>query len=277
MKQINVLVVDDDHEVLETLAEILAELRLQPVTAADGVEALEQLKTRQIDLIITDLMMPNMDGFALIEQTRKMEMNIPIAVISGYGEVRNVVEALTRGAYNFITKPFTIKEIEQIVKRGLRLREYALGTGRLLEGITNRTEMSIPSYPHLLPSVGLYVVRECQWRGIEDDALLTNISICVDELLNNALIHGNDLDPTLKIALELVFDQQSMTISVADEGTGFNYGPLLAQLQQQVENLPTKRGLFIVHYLMDELAFNDRGNRVTVVKHLVESGGSLPH
>ena len=277
MKQINVLVVDDDHEVLETLAEILAELRLHPVTAADGVEALEQLKTRQIDLIITDLMMPHMDGFALIEQTRQLEMNIPIAVISGYGEVRNVVEALTRGAYNFITKPFTIKEIEQIVKRGLRLREYALGTGRLLEGITNRTEMSIPSYPHLLPSVGLYVVRECQWRGIEDDALLTNISICIDELLNNALVHGNDLDPALKISLEMVFDQQSLTVSIADEGRGFSYGPLLTKLQQQVENLPTKRGLFIVNYLMDELAFNDRGNRVTVVKHLVEPGNSFAH
>ena len=229
MKQINVLVVDDDSEVLSTLSEILSELRVSPITAIDGSEALEKIKTRKIDLIITDLMMPNMDGFELIQKTRQLNVNIPIAVISGHGEVKNVVNALSRGAYNFITKPFTIKEIESIVKRGLRLREFSLGTHRLLEGIKNYTEMDIPSYPHLLPSVALYVVRECQWRGIEEEALLSNISICIDELLNNALIHGNDLDETKRIFVKIVFGQEKVEVSVEDQGNGFDCKNLISE------------------------------------------------
>ena len=277
MKQINVLVVDDDREVLSTLSEILSELRVNPITAIDGAEAIENIKTRKIDLIITDLMMPNMDGFELIQKTRQLNINIPIAVISGHGEVKNVVSALSRGAYNFITKPFTIKEIESIVKRGLRLREFSLGTHRLLEGIKNYTEMNIPSYPHLLPSAALYVVRECQWRGVEDEAMLSNISICIDELLNNAMIHGNDLDETKKIYAKFVFDQEKLTLSVEDEGNGFDYKNLLTEFSEDSQTLPTKRGLFIVNYLMDELSFNEKGNKVTTVKYLQPEGKRVLH
>lgn len=268
MKEINVLVVDDDQDVLSTLAEILTELRLQPIIAENGLDALDVLKTRSIDLMITDLMMPKMNGFELILRTRQLNVNIPIAVISGHGEVRNVVNALSQGAYNFITKPFTIREIENIVKRGLRLREFSLGTHRLLEGIRNSTEMSIPSYPHLLPSVGLYIVRECQWRGIEEETFLSNISICVDELLNNALMHGNDLDETKKIFVIMTFDQEKVTVSIEDQGEGFGYKKIVSEFTDNADTLPAQRGLFIVHYLMDEMFFNDKGNKVTMVKYL---------
>lgn len=268
MKEITVLVVDDDQDVLSTLAEILTELRLHPITAENGLDALDVLKTRSIDLMITDLMMPKMNGFELILRTRQLNVNIPIAVISGHGEVRNVVNALSQGAYNFITKPFTIREIENIVKRGLRLREFSLGTHRLLEGIRNSTEMSIPSYPHLLPSVGLYIVRECQWRGIEDETFLSNISICVDELLNNALMHGNDLDETKKIFVTLTFDQEKVTVGIEDQGEGFDYKKIVSEFTDNADTLPAQRGLFIVHYLMDEMFFKDKGNKVTMVKYL---------
>jgi DNA-binding response OmpR family regulator len=268
MKEITVLVVDDDQDVLSTLAEMLTELRLHAITAGNGLDALDVLKTRSIDLMITDLMMPKMNGFELILRTRQLNVNIPIAVISGHGEVRNVVNALSQGAYNFITKPFTIREIENIVKRGLRLREFSLGTHRLLEGIRNSTEMSIPSYPHLLPSVGLYIVRECQWRGIEDETFLSNISICIDELLNNALMHGNDLDETKKIFVAMAFDQEKVTVSIEDQGDGFDYKKIVSEFTDNADTLPAQRGLFIVHYLMDEMFFNDKGNKVTMVKYL---------
>jgi len=268
MKEITVLVVDDDQDVLSTLVEILNELRLNPISATNGMEALDVIKTRNIDLMITDLMMPKMNGFELIKRTHQLNANIPIAVISGHGEVRNVVKALSQGAYNFITKPFTIKEIESIVKRGLRLREFSLGTHRLLEGVRNSTEMSIPSYAHLLPSVALYVVRECQWRGIEDETFLSNIAICVDELLNNALIHGNGLDETRKIVIAMDFDQEKVAISVEDQGEGFDYKKIITEFSDNAETLPAHRGLFIIHYLMDDMVFNEKGNKTTMVKYL---------
>ncbi len=176
MKQINVLAVDDDKDVLKTLCSILTVLRLHPIAASDGVDALEKIKTQKVDLILTDLQMPNMDGLGLIKESRKLNANIPIAVISGHGGVTNVVDALDLGAYNFISKPFTIKEIENIIKKGMRLREFSLGNLMITEGIRHYSEMEIPSYQHLLPPTANYIVKECKWRGIDDEALLNNIS-----------------------------------------------------------------------------------------------------
>ena len=268
MKEIFVLVVDDNKDVRNTLSAILKELRLTPVAVSDGVEGMKVINSQKIDLIITDLKMPKMDGFEFIQNARQVNSNIPIAVISGFAEGKNVVEALSRGAYNFITKPFTIREIENVIKRGLRLREFSLGTHRLTQGIKNVTEIELPNFTHLLPSSALYIVRECQWRGIEDENILSNISICIDELINNALVHGNDMDELKKINIKLVFDQKEFSLSVEDEGEGFDYKEILSAFAGRDSGLPTKRGLFIVNYLMDEVSFNEKGNIVTMVKRL---------
>jgi CheY-like chemotaxis protein/anti-sigma regulatory factor (Ser/Thr protein kinase) len=268
MKEIFVLLVDDNEDVLNTLSAILKELRLTPVAVSDGVEAMKVLNSQKIDLIITDLMMPNMDGFEFIQNARQVNANIPIAVISGFAGGKNVVDALSLGAYNFITKPFTVREIENVIKRGLRLREFSLGTHRLTQGIKNTTEMELPSFTHLLPSAVLYIVRECQWRGIENENVLANISVCIDELINNALVHGNDMDELKKIKIKLVFDQKEFSLSIEDEGEGFDYKEILSAFAGRDSGLPTKRGLFIVNYLMDEVSFNEKGNIVTMVKRL---------
>ena len=277
MKEIFVLIVDDDEGVRNTLSAILKELRLTPVAVSDGVEAMKVINSQKIDLIITDLMMPNMDGFEFIQNSRQVNANIPIVVISGFAEVNNAVEALSLGAYNFITKPFTIREIENIIKRGLRLREFSLGTHRLTQGIKNTTEIELPSFTHLLPSAALYIVRECQWRGIEDENVLGNISICVDELLNNALVHGNGMDELKKIKIKLVFNQKEFRLSVEDEGDGFDYKKILSVFAGKDLDLPTKRGFFIVNYLMDEISFNEKGNIVTMVKRLKSEGKRVFH
>ncbi len=268
MKQVNVLIVDEDEAMLAMLASMISGLHLNPITASDGTAGLEKIRTSQIDLVITDLMMPNMDGFELIKKIRQINAHIPVAVISGHGDVNNVVSALSHGAYNFITKPFTIKEIENVIKRGLRLREFSLGTHRLQEGIRNITEIEIPNYSHLLASAALYIVRECQWRGIEDEMFLSNISICLDELLHNAFAHGNLMDETKKILLRAVFDSEKLAITVEDEGAGFDCSTLAGEFAEAATTLPDKRGIFIVNYLMDELIFNEKGTSITMVKYL---------
>ncbi|MCX5894796.1 MAG: response regulator [Proteobacteria bacterium] len=277
MKDVTVLIVDDDSELLTTVEEMVKELQLTPLTASNGLEAMEKIRSQKVDLIITDLMMPEMDGLELIRKSRLLNPKIPIAVISGHGEAKNVIEALSRGAYNFVCKPFTMQELEAIIKKGLRIREFSLGTHKILEGIVNYTEINIPSSPHLLPAVTLYIVRECQWRGIEDDDLLSNISVCVDELLCNALIHGNDLDEIKKISVKLAFDPEKCTVSIEDEGKGFNHKKVLQGLAEEQYVPPTKRGLFIVKYLMDELVFNEKGNKVTLVKYLNQGGKRVLH
>jgi len=267
MKQV-ILIIDDVEEIRISLSKIVEQLGIVPLTASNGLEALDLLQSEKIDLIITDLMMPEMDGLQFIVQSRKLNPRIPIAVISGYADIKNATFALTRGAFNFITKPFTIKEVENVVRKGLRLRELSLGTDRLLKTIRNRTDITIPSFTHLLPSVSLYVLKECQWRGIDNENLLNNISVCIDETLSNALTHGNQGNPDKTIAITLQFDTEKFTFTIQDEGNGFDVKEFDRQLKQNAIDIPNKRGLCIVEYLADEISFNDKGNEVTATIYL---------
>ena len=267
MKQV-ILIIDDVEEIRISLSKIVEQLGITPMTASNGVEALNLLQAEKVDLIITDLMMPEMDGLQFIVQSRKLNPRIPIAVISGYGDIKNATFALTRGAFNFITKPFTIKEVENIIRKGLRLRELSLGTEKLLKNIRNKTEITIPSYPHLLPSVTFYILKECQWRGIDNEDLLNNISVCTDEILTNALTHGNENNPEKTISVTLQFDTEKFTFTIQDEGKGFDVKEFDRQLKQNSIDIPNKRGLFIAEYLSDEISFNDKGNEVTATIYL---------
>jgi CheY-like chemotaxis protein len=267
MKQV-ILIIDDEEKIRSVLSKIVDQLDLIPLAARDGLEALNLLQSKKIDLIITDLMMPQMDGLTFIVKSREINPRIPIAVISGYGDVKNATLALTRGAFNFITKPFTIKEVENIIRKGLRLRELSLGTDKLLQNVKNRTETTIPSYPHLLPSAIFYIIKECQWRGIDNENLLNNISVCTDEILTNALVHGNGGDPKKNISITLNFDAEKFTLTVKDEGEGFDVKKFSRQLKENHLDIPSKRGLFIVEYLMDEVSFNTKGNQITTTMYL---------
>ena len=267
MKQV-ILIIDDEEKIRSVLSKIVDQLDLIPLTARDGLEALNLLQSEKIDLIITDLMMPQMDGLTFIVKSREINPKIPIAAISGYGDVKNATLALTRGAFNFITKPFTIKEVENIIRKGLRLRELSLGTDKLLQNVKNRTEITIPSYPHLLPSAIFYTIKECQWRGIDNENLLNNISVCIDEILTNALVHGNGGDPKKNISITLNYDAEKFTLTVKDEGKGFDVKNFSQQLKENHLDIPSKRGLFIVEYLMDEVSFNAKGNQITTTMYL---------
>ena len=262
------MIIDDEEEIRLSLSRIVEQLDLIPLTAQDGLEALNLLKSKKIDLIITDLMMPQMDGLKFIVKSKEINPRIPIAVISGYGDAKNASFALTRGAFNFITKPFTIKEVENVIRKGLRLRELSLGTDKLLQNVQNQTEIVIPSYPHLLPSVIFYITKECQWRGIDNENVLNNISVCTDEILSNALVHGNKKNPKKKISVQLNFDARKFTLTVKDEGKGFDVKKFSRQLKESHLDIPSKRGLFIIGYLMDEISFNEKGNEITARKYL---------
>ena len=263
-----ILIVDDEEEIRTSLSKIVEQLNLIPCTAKDGVDALILLTSEKVDLIITDLMMPQMDGLTFIVKSRQLNPRIPIAVISGYGDIKNATFALTRGAFNFITKPFTIREVENIIRKGLRLRELSLGTDKLLQNVRNKTEITIPSYSHLLPSVTFYILKECQWRGIDNENVLNNISVCSDEILTNALIHGNKENPDKTISVTLNFTSENMTFTVKDEGKGFDVKKFSHQLGKNHLAIPARRGLFIVEYLMDDISFNEKGNEITVTMNL---------
>jgi len=274
MDSFRILVVDDEKDVRDTLCEMIESLGYGVVVAETGTKALDRVRTERIDLIVTDLSMPEMSGLDLIVEAKRVSPNIPIAVISAYGNVENTTYALTRGAFSFIAKPFKMSQIKDMIRKGKQLRELSLGTYALMDWVHSETDMTFPSQEDLFPSAILFVLKECQWRGIEDDARLENIAICMEELLSNALIHGNRKNKDKQITMRMSFDAERFVLAVKDEGDGFDATTYLEKIRNNQTAIPEKRGLFIADLLVDELRFNEKCNEVTAViyrKNRVES------
>lgn len=115
------LVVDDEESIREMLHDTLHEAGSYDVdTASDGRMALQKLRSSSFDLVITDLRMPEMDGARLLDITRHEFPDIPVVVITGYARLETAIEALRLGAANFITKPFRLVEILDVVDKSLK-------------------------------------------------------------------------------------------------------------------------------------------------------------
>lgn len=100
-----ILVVDDDHYVLESLLLLLSADGYHVVTAGSATEALVRLKDRTVQIVLTDIRMPGMDGIELAGRIHELHPDLPVLIMTAYAEVEVAVGALKRGAFDFITKP----------------------------------------------------------------------------------------------------------------------------------------------------------------------------
>lgn len=107
----NVLIVEDDRALAEMVAKALGESGFATVLAADGEEGLLWLKGNAFDAVLTDVMMPKMDGFAFVRAVRAAGLNVPIIVLSAKGAVTDRIRGLEIGADDYLAKPFSVSEL----------------------------------------------------------------------------------------------------------------------------------------------------------------------
>ena len=128
------LIIDDEEIVLDSCTQILAGDDLQIATASNGTLGLQLIKEFMPDLVLVDLKMPGISGLDVIEGIHDIDPNMVAIVITGYATVSSAVEAMKKGAYDFLPKPFTPDELRLIARRGLEKRKL------ILEATTLRKE-----------------------------------------------------------------------------------------------------------------------------------------
>jgi len=117
-----ILVVDDEESIREFLEIMLKKEGYEPTTVDDGKEAVDMLKKKSFDLIISDLQMPNMTGIELLRKVREQDPEMLFMMITAFGTSETAVEAMKLGAYDYITKPFKIDEVRINIANALRSR-----------------------------------------------------------------------------------------------------------------------------------------------------------
>ena len=128
-----ILIAEDDADMRELLEEILAEASFYVITAANGRFALAHVENEQeqIDLVLTDVQMPELKGDELLAKVRQTRAETPVVVITAFGSVENAVEMVKKGAYSYLTKPFATKDLLEVVRSALAQSEAARAQARL--------------------------------------------------------------------------------------------------------------------------------------------------
>src|SRR5512147_103153 len=122
--QTKILVVDDDQTIRDGCSRILSKSGWTVIAAENGQKGLDEIRSLrgEIDVVLLDLMMPGLSGMEVLEQSLQADPDLLVIVITGYATVESAVEAMKKGAYDFIAKPFAPDQLRIVVKRALERR-----------------------------------------------------------------------------------------------------------------------------------------------------------
>jgi response regulator RpfG family c-di-GMP phosphodiesterase len=163
-----ILVVDDEEVIRDILADFLSMEGFEVRTAADGASALNELTRGHCDIVLSDLKMPNMGGIELLEAISREWPQLVTIIMTGFGTVETAIDAMKRGAYDYIMKPFKMEEVVHTVRRGLERRKLTAENMRLKEALS------------------LYKVSEAIAASLSLDEVMRNVT--------DAAIHEVDAD-----------------------------------------------------------------------------------
>jgi DNA-binding NtrC family response regulator len=122
MKQAFIMIVEDEYIARENLEHILQKEGYQTLALDSGVKALKELEKNEFDLVMTDLRMQQVDGMQVLERTRELYPDTEVIMITGYATVSTAVEAMQKGAYHYLAKPYKIDEVRILVRQALERR-----------------------------------------------------------------------------------------------------------------------------------------------------------
>jgi CheY-like chemotaxis protein/anti-sigma regulatory factor (Ser/Thr protein kinase) len=287
-----VLVVDDQEALRSLLARLLEQEGFDPVQAEDGAQAVEMYKSQAPLVVVSDIMMPRMDGLTLLNEIKRIDRNATVILMTGQGNEDVLIKALRGGATNFFKKPFNVKELIDEIRKVVEFRLEAARSSLFSPLLVEETKTFVmpradsPFFP-IINQITLQL--PCLMP--QEDIL--NLKIGIEEIITNAIEHGN-----LGISFEekreaiqegrlarLIADKgresdaagravritsrlspELFEIRIRDDGRGFDWRTLPAV---EPENLLAfnGRGIFLTKIYFDEVAYNDSGNEVTLRKH----------
>jgi DNA-binding response OmpR family regulator len=265
--------------------------------AGSGTEALSSMQLSLPDLLITDLMMPEMDGLQLVTEVRERFPQVPVILITAHGSENLAVEALERGAASYVPKSQLSSKLLDTARQVLALTGDDRVYARLLERMEHsQASFKLPNDPALIGRAAEHVVWQVSGMKVCDPTQRRCLAVALEEALLNALLHGN-LELTTEeaakvravtlqgetsdlvaqrcehdalrhrtIHLQYEVTRQSIRVVVRDEGRGFDAASIPAAGDPDAIESGRGRGLVLIRNFMDEVRFNAAGNEITMLK-----------
>jgi FixJ family two-component response regulator len=250
----SVLIAEDDRPVLIGLKEILEDSGWDVSTAEDGAAAVESFKKKPTDIVLTDLLMPRMDGMGLLNEIRALDPDLPVVVLTGFGTIDRCRDALRSGATDFLQKPCEEEDLIKVLDRARARREEIYQLDSLAEASTHSFSIMVPADLTHRVAVTSKILAVADAAGFRKRRW--EIRLAFDEAFTNAVVHGTMSDPEKEIGVSADFQDDRAILTVVDTGPGFDYEKAAGPLDDE----PGGRGLFLIRSFADEAVWSERGN-----------------
>lgn len=278
-----ILAVDDEEHVRRLLKDALEMRGYEVETACDGVDAARKLRDREFDILITDLLMPRMDGRRLAELASQIRPGIGIVVITAHPSDSTVLETFAHGAVDYLFKPVDLRDLFRAVRTVERQRSELLGAIPLGPGTGTPVRIESPREGWVefeAPSHQLYIevfanlFKILVRKGLSEEEL-DDVRIAVHELGSNAVEWGNEGDPRRPVRISAMIEPGQLVLVIEDQGSGFRPehvpNPIadpegVAEARRASGKRPGGYGIAMARAAMDEVFYNRAGNTVVMTK-----------
>jgi CheY-like chemotaxis protein len=287
-----ILVVEDSPTQALQIEAWLEDAGYQTELAGNGVEALEAISRSQPDVVVTDLVMPQMNGLQLVEAVRRDHPSVPVILMTAHGSEEIAARALRQGAASYVPKSNLEQDIVPTIERVLALTRPDRHRRRALECLTqSESSFILHNDPGLIPPIVAHLEEILGWLELCDETEMMRVAIAVQETLVNAIDHGNlEVGSELRqqnnksyqeliqarrqqkpykdrrVFLGARISPAEAVFTIRDEGPGFNPADLPDPADPaQLERIGG-RGLLLVRTFMDQVYHNESGNAITLVK-----------
>jgi len=291
-----ILVVDDtpvDQQIVMGLLQELTDLEI--VCAGHGKDALAMIAQSAPDVVLTDMQMPEMDGLQLVKKIRASYPAIPVILMTAYGSEEIALNALQRGAANYVPKKNLAKDLVEAVESVLAAATDHRAQQRLFgQLLHSETHFQLENDIALIPPLVNYFKENLARIRLLDHTDLIRITVALREALMNAIIHGNlevgselrehDLDAYYRLIenrrqqspyaerrvhVHVTESTRQARYVIRDEGPGFDPAKIPDPTNPENMENASGRGLLLIRTFMDEFAHNEQGNEITMIKRRV--------
>lgn len=278
-----ILIVEDNRGEREGLRALLEASGFPVKTAADGVEALEQLQQGEFDLLLLDIWMPRMSGLDLLSRLPE-NPRLRVIVMTADDAPETLLESLRKKAYQYIAKPFVPKELIEVIRTALQPADVA-DQIEVLSAEPHWVELRFPCNFQTAERIQGFL------RQLEADlpkGVRESVDMAFHELLMNAVEWGGRSNADSKIHVACLRTDRLLLYRIADPGKGFKAADLEHSAIHNNEDKPYEHtdarhdkgirpggfGILLAKSLVDELVYNEACNEVAMVKYLDMSGPS---
>ena len=290
-----ILVVDDsatDRRLVGGLLEKQADWKA--IYAADGLQALTQIEMQHPDVVVTDLIMPRMNGRELVQAVRRRFPEVPVILITAKGSEQIAVKALQYGAASYVSKKALAQKLPRTVEKVLAAVREGRTQTRLMSLMTrSESKFILENDPDMVAALCSHLKQTMHCVRLADESDRIRMGIAVQEALLNALYHGNlEIGPNMhemeyaeldrlvrerrerppychrRIHVFVKLSTDEATYVIRDEGPGFDPSRLPDPRDPKNLGQPGGRGILLMRTFMDEVRYNEKGNEVTLTKRL---------